>query len=126
MSFILIGLIGTALCCLHTESVLTQSVIWVVAALIAIGDVIAYSALVTLYSNAVAAEHQGKVMGVCFVVVALVWSVMGLLGGKLMSYNLVTPLLVAPLGALIAIILLFFFDINTQSSDLPRLDISIK
>lgn len=78
--------------------------IWLAAIPTAVGDVIAFSCLTTLYSNVVAKQEQGKVMGVCFVIVALIWSVTAMLGGVLMSIYSLLPLLVAPVGILLAIV----------------------
>ncbi|MHB1946694.1 MAG: MFS transporter [Gammaproteobacteria bacterium] len=80
--------------------------IWLAAIPTAVGDVIAYSCLITLYSNVVEQHEQGKVMGVCFIVVALMWALTGILGGALMSISALLPLIVAPIGILMAIGLL--------------------
>jgi MFS transporter, DHA1 family, tetracycline resistance protein len=80
--------------------------VWCAAIPIAVGDVITYSCLTSLYSNAVEKSEQGKVMGVCFIVVGLIWSMTGLLGGFLMSYTELLPLYVAPLGIIAALILM--------------------
>jgi len=66
----------------------------------------AYSCLTTLYSDAVAKEDQGKVMGICFIIVSTIWSLAGLLGGVLMSIYALLPLIVAPIGVLSAIVAL--------------------
>ncbi len=80
--------------------------IWIAAIPTAIGDVIAYSCLVTLYSDSVPKEDQGKVMGICFIVVALIWSLTALLGGVMMGINELLPMAVAPLGIMLSILLL--------------------
>jgi DHA1 family tetracycline resistance protein-like MFS transporter len=103
---ILSGLLLTILFCLLRLHGLWQISIWIAAIPTAIGDVVAYSCLITLYSNVVQKEEQGKVMGICFVVVAVIWSLTGLLGGVMMSVYELLPLLVAPLGVLGAIMLL--------------------
>ncbi|MEO8965539.1 MAG: MFS transporter, partial [Gammaproteobacteria bacterium] len=80
--------------------------IWFAAIPTAVGDVIAFSCLTTLYSDVVERQEQGKVMGVCFIVIALIWSITAVLGGVLMSIYALLPLIVAPVGILIAIGLL--------------------
>lgn len=103
---VLIGLLITVLLsCLHLQSVAAH-LIWLAAIPIAMGDVIAYSCLITLYSNVVEKEEQGTVMGVCFMVVAVIWSLTALLGGFMMSYVELLPLFVAPFGVFLAILLM--------------------
>jgi len=80
--------------------------IWLAAIPTAVGDVIAFSCITALYSDVVEQQEQGKVMGVCFIVIALIWSVTAMLGGVLMSISALLPLMVAPVGILLAIILL--------------------
>lgn len=80
--------------------------IWLGALPTAAGDVIAYSCLTALYSNVVAADEQGKVMGVGFLVVSTVWASTGFIGGILMSISPILPLVVAPLGIVAAILLI--------------------
>jgi MFS family permease len=102
-------LIGLAVCiifCLLHQSSQSTLFMWVSAAPIAVGDVIAYSCLTALYSNAVLPAAQGKVMGMCFIVVAVIWSLTGIIGGFLMGYEKLLPLLVAPVGIILALILL--------------------
>jgi DHA1 family tetracycline resistance protein-like MFS transporter len=103
---VLIGLVVSivlSILPLHTPVVI---LVWLAAIPIAVGDVIAYSCLITLYSNVVDKKEQGKVMGVCFTIVAIIWSLTALLGGLMMSYVELLPLFVAPLGVFIAILLL--------------------
>lgn len=85
---------------------LPLTLIWVAAIPIAVGDVIAYSCLTALYSDVVEKSDQGKVMGVCFIVISLIWALTGTLGGLLMSASPFLPLMVAPLGIILAIVLL--------------------
>lgn len=96
------GLVLSLLCCLKW---LPPIWAWISAVPVASGDVIAYSCLTALYSNLVAQEEQGKVMSVNFIVVSLAWSFTGFVGGMLMSLSPVLPLLVAPLGVLVAFLL---------------------
>ena len=77
--------------------------IWLSAIPTAIGDVIAYSCLVALYSNIVAQSDQGKIMGICFIIVAITWALTALLGGALMSLHHLLPLVLAPVGIVLAI-----------------------
>ncbi len=103
---VLVGLILSFLFFFFYLSHHAMWLIWFAAIPTAVGDVIAFSCLTALYSNAVALHEQGKVMGVCSLIVAIMWSISGMLGGALMSlYNLL-PLVVAPLGIVATIVLL--------------------
>jgi MFS family permease len=98
-------LLGAAFCLLHQPGQ-SNALIWIAAAPIAIGDVVAYSCLTALYSNAVLPASQGKVMGVCFIVIAVIWALTGVFGGFLMGYGKLLPLLLAPIGIVLALLLL--------------------
>ena len=80
--------------------------LWISAAPITIGDVLAYICIVSLYSNAVSDHMQGKVMGVNFLIVGLVWGSSGFLGGILIGYSPILPLFLAPLGAIASLFLI--------------------
>jgi MFS family permease len=113
---VFIGLLLSFLFCfIHLDGNWTL-LIWLAAIPIAIGDVIAYSVITTLYSNTVKKAEQGKVMGVCFIVVALIWAMTGMLGGMLMSIHYLLPLIIAPLGIIFAIVFLHFFSRNLIST----------
>lgn len=103
---VLIGtLFSYLLCFLHLENQF-QFLIWIAAIPTAMGDVIAFSCITALYSNAVSKTEQGKVMGICFVIVALTWSLTGLLGGFLMSLYSLLPLVIAPISIILVLGLL--------------------
>lgn len=100
---VLIGTIGTVLFfLLHLKGIWTF-LMWGSAIPTAIGDVIAFSCLTALYSDVVEKQQQGKVMGVCFIVIALMWAGTAMVGGFLMSIYSLLPLIVAPVGILLAI-----------------------
>jgi len=100
---ILLGFVITLLACAH---LLPIKVLWIGAIPIASGDVIAYSCLTALYSNITAQEKQGKIMGISFIIVAFTWAITGVIGGFLMSLMPFLPLMIAPIGVLIAATLL--------------------
>jgi len=77
---------------------------WISAVPIAIGDVIAYSALSTLYSDTGDVHHQGKMMGLNVVIVSLVWTLTGFLGGLAAAANIHLPILIAPATLIILVI----------------------
>lgn len=99
-----VGIVITIIACflplLHAKQIL----IWASMIPMAMGDVIVYSVLTTLYSEAVAAKDQGKIMGMNYIIVSVVWTITGLLGGYLMSININLPLVVA----LLPLLCLFF------------------
>jgi DHA1 family tetracycline resistance protein-like MFS transporter len=103
---VLFGLLLSMFFCFWHISQKSFLLIWLAAVPTAIGDVIAYSCLITFYSNVVAKEEQGKVMGVCFIIIGLIWSLSAMFGGLLMSLYELLPLLVAPVGIILAIGLL--------------------
>lgn len=103
---VLLGLLFSFIFCYWHFSETWNGLIWLAAIPTAVGDVIAYSCLTALYSNSVNSHEQGKVMGVCFIVVALMWALTGVLGGVMMSGYVLLPLVVAPIGIIFAIVLL--------------------
>lgn len=80
--------------------------VWISAIPVATGDVMAYTCLTGLYSNAVTPEKQGKVMGINFIIVSSAWAFTGFLGGMLMSLSPLLPLMIAPLGVLGLVVLM--------------------
>jgi len=115
---VLIGIVLSALFCFLP---LKGPFIWFASIPTAVGDAIAFSCLTALYSNAVNEKDQGKVMGVCFVVIALVWSLTGLIGGFLMRFYPLLPLIIAPIGALLAIVVLSYPKWQTVSDIQARI-----
>ncbi|MDA8562044.1 MFS transporter [Gammaproteobacteria bacterium] len=99
---ILIGLIITLLS-LFTK---LKFLIWIAAIPIAFGDVVAYSCLVALFSNLVNKNEQGKSMGICFLIVATTWGLTGVVGGFIMSINIMLPIILAIIPLLIVFILI--------------------
>lgn len=83
-----------------------DALLWLGAVPTAMGDVIAYSCLITLYSDVVEGEKQGKVMGLSFLIVGCAWTLTGFFGGILMSISPLLPLIIAPVGILITLILM--------------------
>lgn len=103
-ALVLTGMLATALISL------TQGpawLIWLLAFPVAAGDVIAYTCLTAMYSNLMPAEHQGKVMGVGFIIVTSTWSTTALVGGFLLRIHPLLPLLIGPLFVLGAFLLVF-------------------
>jgi len=101
MYLVLIGLLLTSSALLAHS--ISSILIWFAAIPTAVGDVMAFSCLIAMYSNVVEKHEQGKVMGICFIIIAAIWALTGLLGGLLLSVNTLLPLLISPIGIIAAI-----------------------
>lgn len=84
---LLILILGT-----HLVGIKRDFLIWLSAIPMAMGDVVAYCMIVTFYSEMVSADNQGKIMGLNFIVVSVIWSIAGLLGGGLAAININFPI----------------------------------
>lgn len=87
------------------NKLMAAALLWSSSLPIAMGDVIAFCIITTLYINAVSEEHKGKIMGLCFFIVSLVWAITGVIGGILAGINLHLPLCFAILGITICLML---------------------
>lgn len=103
----LIMLAGLLLNCsgIHLNQVY---LIWFSAFFIGIGDVIIFSAFVTLYSDAVSSHQQGAVMGICLIIRQLAWTLTGIFGGIAFGIFPALPLIISPLSISLLILLLIF------------------
>lgn len=106
---VLMGLMITLIATLTNPSE-HEALIWLGAMPVAMGDVVAYSCLTALYSNAVPSYQQGKVMGISFIIVSSAWAFTAFLGGFLLSISPLLPLLIAPISI---VSLLFFMQVKT-------------
>ena len=79
--------------------------IWLSSVPAAGGDVIAFGVLSTVYSNRYP-HQQGQAMGACYLNAALMWTITGLLGGVLIALYNILPLIIAPLGVIVALFIL--------------------
>ncbi len=87
-------LLGALLTVVATQFATNQSgdwLVWLGAIPMAMGDVIVYSVITALYSNAVSEGEQGSIMGLCFIIVPAVWALTGFLGGVLGSWHIALP-----------------------------------
>ncbi len=103
---VMLGLLITLFFCARYRSGETTILLWIAAIPISVGDVIAFSCVATLYSNVVIRQDQGKIMGICFIVIGLIWAITSILGGIFMSTNVLLPLIAAPFGVFFGIVLL--------------------
>jgi DHA1 family tetracycline resistance protein-like MFS transporter len=103
MYLVLVGLLLTLSAGYH---LLPDAMLWLGAMPTAAGDVIAYSCLTALYSNMTSRDKQGRIMGISFIVVALTWAMTGFLGGLILSFQPMAPILLAPMGIIFALIVM--------------------
>lgn len=97
---IILELIGFALTLATYFHLVPQYTLWIAAMPVAIGDMLSYISLTTIFSNVVPDHMQGKVMGINFLIVGLVWGGTSLIGGTLIGINPILPMILAPLGSL--------------------------
>jgi len=88
-------------------SITSQIITWFAVIPIAMGDVIIYSVVNTLYSDAASEHDQGKVMGINYIIVTIVWASTGIIGGLLAAININAPIIFAPLGLLLLFVILY-------------------
>ncbi len=91
-----------------TLTILAPSVtyIWVYDVFIGIAMAIAYSTILTLFSNQVDSRSQGWVMGITGAVMAFAFGLNGLLTGILANFSPATPLIVAIISLILSAILM--------------------
>lgn len=99
-------LLGILLAIATYYHVLPAFALWLSPIPTAIGDVLAYICITTLYSNSVPSHMQGKVMGINFLIVGLIWGGTGFLGGILISFSPILPIILAPIGIFGALLVL--------------------
>src|SRR3989338_1775507 len=95
-----IGLIVNAIATISSHHAWSKSLLWIAALPIAAADVIVYCVITTLFSNAVSAENQGKIMGLNYMLVMSVWAITGFAGGLLGAINISLPIWLTPLPLL--------------------------
>lgn len=78
--------------------------LWITALPISMGDVILYSLLVSRLSNTIAITHRSKILGLSLIAAMSVWSFTALLGGYLMSLNILGAFYFMPIGIFILLI----------------------
>ena len=97
-----------------TISILKQSQhhhfsgIYLAALLITSGDVIIYTILMNALASFIPSHAQGKLMGLDYIIITIVWSCIGLLGGWLLALNPHYPSYAFPIGIIILTIICFF------------------
>ncbi len=94
ISLMLFGLICVLLSRFVNNHLTLDLLIWLSAVGMAIGDVIVYCVICTLYSSHVSKNEQGNIMGVNFILVSVVWTLSGFLGGILEVVSDYLPIIV--------------------------------
>jgi len=108
-SAVFIGLLLAIVANQLHPGILSQILTWLAVIPIAMGDVITYSLITTLYSNAVSEYDQGKIMGINYIIYGSVWAMTGLVGGALAAININAPIIFAPIGLVLLFILFIIF-----------------
>lgn len=101
---ILIGTIMALIACILSSHPVSQFLLWGSALPTSMGDVIFFSVLISLLTQKVAINQQGKVMGLTLLVTMLVWALIALIGGWLMGIFSQAPFWIAPIGVLILLL----------------------
>lgn len=82
---------------------------WLFALPFAMSECLCYTAMTALYSNAVHADEQGRVMGGAGAIFGLTWALLGLGLGSVLSASLLWPFLMAAFCAALGAFFLFVF-----------------
>lgn len=93
----IVGGLLSALGVLLTVTASKELYVWFDVLLISIPMAVAYSTLLTLFSNQVDEDSQGWVMGVTGAIMALAFGVNGLMLGLLSNFSMQTPLIISAL-----------------------------
>jgi predicted MFS family arabinose efflux permease len=90
--------------------------IWAIPLFVGINIGVAYTFLITLFSNRVDSHEQGKVMGIATSISAITWVFSSFLGGLLINFNISIPLFVSTIllfiGAIFAFIYSYYHEQN--------------
>ncbi len=91
-----------------TLTIIAPSVmyVWIYDAFIGMAMAIAYSTILTLFSNQVDARSQGWIMGITGAVMAFAFGLNGLLVGILANFSPATPLIVAIVSLVLSAVLM--------------------
>ncbi|MEI6096255.1 MAG: MFS transporter [Gammaproteobacteria bacterium] len=100
------GCLLAAIAMILTATAPQEIYIWFEVVLVAIAMAIAYSTILTLFSNQVDDDSQGWVMGVTGAIMALAFGVNGLILGVLSNFSLQMPLVMAAICLIISAVLM--------------------
>ncbi len=107
-SLLLIGSLIVAL-------VASELAIWVSGAFMCVGVAVSYNILLTMFSDSVGADRQGRIMGVTVALYSSAWVVSSILGGLLAAEGLTLPYVMMAFMAMIGLIATFFIKKKDES-----------
>lgn len=102
LSLMLIVLSGIMVSCIHREAI-----IWISLIPISLGIGMSYNTMLSLFSDAVDKDNQGKVMGVAVALFSSAWVISSVTGGLLSSVNLYLPYALASLIGIVGMFVTF-------------------
>lgn len=82
---------------------------WIFVAPLACGVSLAYSVVITLFSDQVDADSQGWVMGITGSIMALVWAVNGIVVGVVAAWGVSLPTLISGITLIASVVCYHFF-----------------
>jgi len=100
---------GCAVCAIFAILIITAPstwLIWLYIAPLGAAAALAYSTIITLFSNQVGENEQGWVMGVTGAIMAFAFALNGIVVGLLADLNVYLPMIVTIIGLLLASILM--------------------
>lgn len=102
----IVGCILAALGIVLTITAPKEIYVWIDVLIVAITMAIAYSTILTLFSNQVDEDSQGWVMGVTGAIMALAFGINGLCLGFISSFGVQTPLMISATWLVISAVLM--------------------
>ena len=97
-----VGLLGMILCFLISLFAVHQEVLWGAMILLAFSDCLVYTTMISLFSEAVNNDEQGRVMGGMGAIFGLTWGILALCLGGMLQWSLIFPLGVGTVGTFLA------------------------
>jgi len=90
--------------------------VWLDVLIVAIAMALAYSTILTIFSNQVDADSQGWIMGITGAIMAFAFGINGLLVGLLADVSPRMPLMITVVSLLLAAVLmaLFYKEVNLE------------
>lgn len=102
-----VGLLGTGVCIILFPAFKREFLLWIFAFFAGAFDVIAYTAILTIFSNAVSKKHQGWSMGVATAVIAISFAIAGLTTNLISLIGTVSIITIGGLLILISALLMW-------------------
>lgn len=112
---VIVGAFATAICTLITVVMHHAIFAWLAIVPLAAAVAVAYSAILTMFSNQVDANSQGWVMGITGAIMAFAFGINGVLLGALADFSPNLPLIVAAVSLALSAVTMFLFH-NSHSA----------